>query len=52
MRFLHSMVRVRDLDASLKFYVQGLGLIETRRKDVPEHRYTLVFLAAPANPDA
>ncbi|KAB8316140.1 lactoylglutathione lyase [Tolypothrix campylonemoides VB511288] len=52
MQYLHAMVRVRDLDASLRFYRDGLGLIQTRRKDVPEGRYTLVFLAAPENPDA
>lgn len=52
MKYLHAMVRVRDLDASLKFYCDGLGLIETRRKDHPEGKYTLVFVAAPQNPDA
>lgn len=52
MRFLHSMIRVRDIDASLRFFVDGLGLIETRRQDNPQGRYTLVFLAAPENPDA
>lgn len=45
MKFLHTMVRVRDLDASLKFYVDTLGLIETRRKEVPAGEFTLVFLA-------
>jgi len=52
MKYLHSMVRVRDLDASLAFYRDALGLIETRRKDYPTGRYTLVFLAAPETPDA
>ncbi len=52
MKYLHSMVRVRDLDASLAFYRDALGLIETRRKDYPTGRYTLVFMAAPATPDA
>lgn len=52
MKYLHSMVRVRDLDASLRFYCEGLGLRETRRKDVPEHRFTLIFLAAPESPEA
>ena len=52
MRYLHAMVRVRDLDASLKFYCDGLGLVETRRKDYPEGKYTLVFVAAPQNPEA
>lgn len=52
MKYLHSMVRVRDLDASLAFYRDALGLLETRRKDNPTGRYTLVFLAAPATPEA
>jgi lactoylglutathione lyase len=52
MKYLHSMVRVTDLDASLRFYCDGLGLHEVRRRDVPEGRYTLVFLAAPDSPDA
>jgi lactoylglutathione lyase len=46
------MVRVRDLDASLRFYCQGLGLREAHRKEVPQGKYTLVFLSAPDNPDA
>jgi lactoylglutathione lyase len=52
MRYLHAMVRVRDLEASLRFFRNGLGLVETRRKDVPQGRFTLVYLAAPANPEA
>lgn len=52
MKFLHSMVRVHDLDASLRFYCEGLGLQEVRRKDVPEGRFTLVFLAAEQSPEA
>lgn len=52
MRYLHTMVRVRDLEASLRFFRDGLGLVETRRKDVPQGRFTLVYLAAPANPEA
>jgi lactoylglutathione lyase len=51
MKFLHSMIRVRDLDASLRFFHDGLGLVETRRKDVPHGRFTLVYLAAPENTD-
>jgi lactoylglutathione lyase len=47
MRYLHSMLRVRDLYAALRFFVDALGLREVRRKDVPEGRYSLVFLAAP-----
>ena len=52
MRYLHAMVRVRDLDRSLAFYRDALGLVETRRKDVPQGRFTLVYLAAPETPDA
>ena len=47
MRFLHTMVRVRDIDESLDFYCGKFGLVEMRRKDVPEGRFTLIFLAAP-----
>ncbi|ALK09465.1 VOC family protein [Blastochloris viridis] len=49
MRFLHTMVRVRSLDDSLDFWCRQLGLVEVRRIDVPQGRYTLVFLAAPAD---
>ncbi|HEU0276807.1 MAG TPA: VOC family protein [Rhodanobacteraceae bacterium] len=52
MRYLHSMVRVRDLNAALRFYCDGLGLHEVRRREVPEGKYTLVFLAAPDSPEA
>lgn len=52
MKYLHSMVRIRDLDASLRFYCDGLGLHEVRRRDVPEGKFTLVFLAAADSPDA
>lgn len=52
MKYLHSMVRVRDLDASLRFYCEGLGLREVRRRDVPAGKFTLVFLAAPESPEA
>ena len=52
MKYLHAMVRVRDLDASLHFYRDALGLVETRRKDYPQGRFTLVYLAAPDNPEA
>jgi lactoylglutathione lyase len=51
-KYLHAMVRVRDLDASLRFFCEGLGLRETRRKDYPEGRFTLVYLGAPANPES
>ena len=52
MKFLHAMVRVRDLEASLRFWCQGLGLVENRRKDYPQGRFTLVYLGAPENPEA
>lgn len=52
MKYLHTMVRVSDLDESLDFYCEKLGLMELRRKDVPQGRYTLVFLAAPGDADA
>lgn len=47
MEYIHTMVRVSDLDESLKFYVDTLGLIEVFRKDNEKGRFTLVFLAAP-----
>jgi lactoylglutathione lyase len=47
MRFLHTMVRVTDIDQSLDFYCKKLGLIEARRKENPQGRFTLIFLAAP-----
>ncbi|WP_284455153.1 VOC family protein [Alloalcanivorax xenomutans] len=52
MKYLHTMVRVTDLDASLRFYCEGLGLKKVRRKEVPAGRFTLVFLAAPESPEA
>lgn len=52
MRYLHTMVRITDIDASLKFYCDLLGLKETRRKDVPAGKFTLIFLAAPETPEA
>ena len=47
MRYLHTMVRVQDIDASLDFYCNKLGLVETRRMDHEAGRFTLIFLAAP-----
>jgi lactoylglutathione lyase len=47
MRFLHTMVRVTDLDQSLEFYCTKLGLVLIRRNDYPQGRFTLVFLCAP-----
>lgn len=52
MKYLHTMVRVADLDASLKFYCEALGLREIRRKVSEKGRFTLVFLAAPGDEDA
>lgn len=49
MRYLHTMVRVKDLDASLHFYVTVLGLVEVRRVENEKGRFTLVFLAAPSD---
>ena len=50
MRYLHTMLRVRDLNAALDFYCNKLGLKEVRRRDDEKGRYTNVFLAAPADP--
>ncbi|MGH8134357.1 MAG: VOC family protein [Steroidobacteraceae bacterium] len=52
MKYLHTMVRVTDIDASLKFYCEGLGLAELSRQDYPQGRFTLVFLAAPGDEEA
>jgi lactoylglutathione lyase len=52
MKYLHTMVRVTDLDASLRFYCDALGLRELSRKEVPQGRFTLVFLAAPGDDSA
>jgi lactoylglutathione lyase len=52
MKYLHTMVRVTDIDASLRFYCDALGLTELSRKDYPQGRYTLVFLAAPGDEEA
>lgn len=49
MRYLHTMVRVSDLDESLRFYRDALGLRELTRRDNEAGRYTLVFLAAPGD---
>lgn len=45
MKFLHSMIRVKDLDKSLEFFVDKLGLVETRRNDYPDSKFSLIFLA-------
>jgi lactoylglutathione lyase len=52
MKYLHTMVRVTDLDASLDFYCTKLGLRELQRYDSEQGRFTLVFLAAPGDDDA
>ena len=49
--YIHTMVRVGDLDAALKFFCEGLGLVELRRTENAAGRFTLVFLAAPADVD-
>ena len=52
MKYLHTMVRVTDLDVSLRFYVEALGLQVVKRRDYPQGRFTLVYLAAPGDEDA
>ena len=52
MKYLHTMVRVTDIDESLDFYCNKLGLKEVRRTENEQGRYTLVFLAADENPEA
>jgi lactoylglutathione lyase len=52
MKYLHTMVRVTDVDASLRFYCDGLGLKEVRRSVNEKGRYTLIFLCAPGQEEA
>ncbi|MDC0147723.1 VOC family protein [Alphaproteobacteria bacterium] len=52
MKYLHTMVRVTDLDASLAFYCEHLGLEQLGRYDIEDGRFSLVFLAPPGQPDA
>jgi lactoylglutathione lyase len=52
MKYLHTMVRVTDIEQSLRFYCDALGLHEVRRYEVQQARYTLVFLAAPGDESA
>jgi len=52
MKYLHTMVRVTDLEESLDFYCNKFGLVEVHRKEVPAGRFTLVFLAAPGDESA
>ena len=49
MNYLHTLVRVSDLEQSLRFYCDGLGLVEISRHDNEKGRFTLVFLAAPGD---
>ena len=52
MKYLHTMVRVTNLEESLDFYCNKLGLVEIRRVEVPAGKFTLVFLAAPGDESA
>ena len=52
MRYLHTMVRIADIDQSLAFYCGKLGMREVRRHENAQGRYTLIFLAAPEDEDA
>ena len=51
MKFLHTMIRINNIEESLDFFCNKLGLIETRRKEVPEGKFTLIFLAANEDKD-
>ena len=46
MKYLHTMIRINNIEESLDFFCNKLGLVETRRKEVPEGKFTLIFLAA------
>ncbi len=52
MKYLHTMVRIANVEASLDFYCNKLGLVETRRYENEQGRFTLIFVAAPETPDA
>ena len=52
MKYLHTMVRISDIDESLDFYCNKLGLVELKRKESEKGRFTLIFLAAPGDEDA
>ena len=52
MRYLHTMVRVTDIEKSLEFYCDQLGLTEVRRRESEKGRFTLIFLAPPGNEEA
>ena len=49
MKYLHTMIRVQNLESALDFFINKLGMVEVRRKEVPEGKFTLVFLAATAD---
>lgn len=51
MKFLHSMIRVKDLDKSFKFYTEELNFVESRRKEFPEKKFDLVYLILPDSPE-
>ena len=50
-KFLHTCVRVKDLEASLQFYQEALGFKEVRRNDFPEYKFTLVYMQLEDDPD-
>ncbi|MDX2020171.1 MAG: VOC family protein [Deltaproteobacteria bacterium] len=52
MKYLHTMIRVSNIEASLRFFCEGLGLREVRRKESEKGRFTLIFLAAPGDDHA
>ena len=52
LRYLHTMIRIHDVEATLRFFCEGLGLREMRRIDNEQGKFTLIFLAAPGSPDA
>lgn len=52
MRYLHTMIRISDVDATLDFFVSKLGLVERRRNESTAGRFTLIFLSAPETPEA
>ena len=52
MKYLHTMIRIKDVDESLRFFCEGLGLKETRRMENEKGRFTLIFLAAPKDEKA
>ena len=51
MKFLHTMIRVKDLDKSYKFYTEELGFVESRRKEFPDKKFDLVYLKLPQSED-